>query len=44
MRKLNTIYPYGLNSVFNSNDFNNIENACVYRKLNLTKIGNSTYL
>ena len=38
MRKLNTIYPHVLNSVFNGNDFNNVDNVCVYSKLNLTKI------
>ena len=37
MCKLNTIYPYGLNSVFNYNNFNNVGIFCVYIKFNLTK-------
>ena len=37
MCKLNTIYPYGLNSVFNSNNFNNVDNVCVHSKFNLIK-------
>ena len=37
MCKLNTIHPYGLNFVFNGNNFNNVDNVCVYSKFNLTK-------
>ena len=35
MCKLNTIYWYGLTSVFNGNNFYNVD--CVYSKFNLTK-------
>ena len=37
MCKLNTIYPYCLNSIFNGNNFNNVDNVCVYSKFSLTK-------
>ena len=35
MCKLNTIYPYGLNSTFDESKLNNIEDNCVYSKFNL---------
>ena len=38
MCKLNTIYPYRLNTVFKGNNFNNVENVCVHSKFNLAKI------
>ena len=37
MCKLNTIHPYGLNFVFNGNNFSNVDNVCVNSKFNLTK-------
>ena len=37
MCKLTTIYPHDLNSVFNGNNFNNVDNVCVYSKFNLTQ-------
>ena len=38
MWKLNTIFPYALNSAFNGNNFSNVKNAFVYSKFNLPKI------
>ena len=29
---------YGINSVSNGNNFNNVENVCVYSKFNLAKV------
>ena len=38
MCKLNAVYPYGLKSVFNDSNFNNVDNVCAYSKFNLAKV------